>query len=695
MAKKLKKTSLYTINALKEEYLNYLSNNFLTQEEIAKISELDQKIKDLNTKNESIFLSITQAEEELKTLGENGSFIDIQEAISNLQFIVDYPDKIKQLELIRSGFEHFDINSVRIEANKNRYIKSAIENDKQITKLNTDYKNAKSRVSFNGEISTEEAQKQLEKLRKIVKLKNYLTILNVDIKNNADKISKLTDEKISISTKSEDKKYDSVEKFTEFLLSHNLQTSHASEIYSLMYNQKDLTISSDDFKMRKRHVKRDRFIKRGVIPTAVVAGTVGGIAGNLASQSLIAGATAHGFIPVMGTMGFTTAVVASLGVAAGLAATPAIITAKNKLTKKHYSVWYKNAKSNVSSYINGTDIENLPISKLMDKVENSKHSVYSLSQGNWLTRKFKFIPKHFVNAVNRNRIHHIEQYTKDLMAMYANIENSDLDNAEKAKKLKPIYDLLKNVDNFVSTDVNESKLFTMLTCKENGKHSHKLTIENVDIFANLKIYLDTVGLATDKNEVKTQVKESKKTIKNMEQKHAIATKLLNGERLIPKMINYQLEYARYNVLSPKEFIVNTQTVESDGSKILILSNGKSVKLGPTEFKSDASISTIVLTKNKTTINYIDGTKTEITKTKKLIPEVETARRVMLEKLKTDVDFVETFKQQGFATVTINTLKDKLEAWISNTNAKFSLSGKTKELYNEILKAINNEEILSL
>ena len=59
-----------------------------------------------------------------------------------------------------------------------------------------------------------------------------------------------------------------------------------------------------------------------------------------------------------------------------------------------------------------------------------------------------------------------------------------------------------------------------------------------------------------------------------------------------------------------------------------------------------------------------------------------------------IDTLLELKKQGYATITINTLSDKLEAWLKNTSSKFTLSGKTKELYNDAMTIIKGEELTS-
>ena len=112
--------------------------------------------------------------------------------------------------------------------------------------------------------------------------------------------------------------------------------------------------------------------------------------------------------------------------------------------------------------------------------------------------------------------------------------------ADKNEKLKPIYELLQHVESFINNDIEESKIYAMLTCKDSKKHSHLSTIENIDIFANLKIYIDSITDSLPKDK-KIKAKEAKISSRNLRRKHEVASSFLKGGRLIERMV---AEYER-------------------------------------------------------------------------------------------------------------------------------------------------------
>ena len=147
----------------------------------------------------------------------------------------------------------------------------------------------------------------------------------------------------------------------------------------------------------------------------------------------------------MSSQALTTAVMATIGVGVGLALTPVVFYVKGEITKGHYNYWYENAKNNLKEFENGTKLEDLPISKLMLKIQNTKHKILEMNNGNWFTKALKFVPKHILNAVNRNRIHHVEAYTQDLFRIY--------DERQKQEKdVSKIIELVQTVENFVDLD---------------------------------------------------------------------------------------------------------------------------------------------------------------------------------------------------------------------------------------------------
>ena len=667
-----------------------------------QIISLQNRISQLSASKKQISLEV------YKLIG-NKKISEIQKEYAEAKQLKDFIElqQLKKSDLSETEFKRYSyLTKVINESGKS--------NQDFVQLYNEITKDQKFKIYFD---SIEEAYNNIDevedKLYRIERIDNAIKSANQKIN--------------SLSKNQKTKKVeaiDHIKTFETFLKNNGFSTSHAEEIYNYLYNDQSLHIEKDAFKIRKRHKWRDRIVKKGAIPAAITCAGIGAAVAPLATQSLIAGSTVYGFLPVFGSMEMITAATASMGAIAGLIATPAIIKTKNELTKAHYNLKYKSAKRNLKDYQTGTKIENLHITNLINKIENTKHKILDLGQGNWFTKTFKFVPKHILNTINRNRIHHVEKYTKDLMSIYAN----------DVKSQTEIYDLLQLVDNFVAKDIEESKLHAMLTCKESKKkHSHKSTIENIDIFANLKIYLDTVDKSHEKKVVKTEEKQAKKTINNIRQKTDVANQILNGARLFPKMIQHneinkptpqvkevvlpETIIVPSDEILPSEFIfeeepiiisdeikpeditpvdnkfipVDRKVIDQiyDGDKdilTLTLENGKNVEIKNAkdlDLNTISTAKTVKAEKNKYIITCDNGVILEVAKIKKVKKEVVASLELISDLLKHN-EYIEEIKNQGFNTSTIKALKNKLSTWEADKTSGFSTSGKVKELYNYCL-----------
>ena len=124
-------------------------------------------------------------------------------------------------------------------------------------------------------------------------------------------------------------------------------------------------------------------------------------------------------------------------------------------------------------------------------MRKTNEKVYQTREGNFLTKPFRFIKRHALNIVNRNRIHSVEATTKELLARYyAKLTDPNATNLEKYNdvEMQQIVSLLKYIDESAAKNITASKLYTLLSCKENKKHSHK--IEGLDIWSKLNIFVD-------------------------------------------------------------------------------------------------------------------------------------------------------------------------------------------------------------
>ena len=678
----------YDIDKLKDSFIELLSDESaistdkeLLENIIKEINSLEKKAAELKSDNEKLeeLTKDINLEVVKSAYVEYDTYVDKVNTIIQLQ--TRYDDFKKRVETsILSDEEKKEVEKIVNEHN-------AIRADfaEKLTELATELKPSSNNDFANKLIEKAESLKsQIDLVERFNKQKAELEEINNEIESLNGTREHLTNVIANHGAYT-------IENFKAFLEQNGFATTHAEEIFEYLNDHsKALKVDKNSFKLRKRHPVRDAVIKKGLIPASVVGAGIGSVLGYIASSGLVGGSTIWGIIPVSGTPGLTALATTMVGGVAGLALTPVVIKTKDEAVKLYYKARYKSAKTNLKDFENGTKLENLPITDLMNKVENTKHSILQMSQGNWFTKTLKFVPKHILNTINRNRIHHIEKYTKDLMSIYANIDNSNLSVGEKAEKLKPIYELLTQVEDFVGKDVAESKLHALLTCDQEGNHSHKATIENIDIFANLKIYLDTVGLETNKKAKVVQEKQAKKTIKNLKQKTSTAAQILDGERLIPRMLDYEATYAKFNNTTKTEYAVTSVvTTDNDSKYILKFDSGKSVVVNKSDINPDIDIEKVKVGKSKIIITYVDGSTSEILKPVRITPEIETARRVMYTKITEDKEFITSLKET-YDIRTINTLASKLKQWINNPTQRIPLTGKSRELYKEVMAVVNLE-----
>ena len=128
-----------------------------------------------------------------------------------------------------------------------------------------------------------------------------------------------------------------LEGFKFFLKDNGFSTLHAEEIYSYLRNpeENNLVMDKQTLKFRKTNPKRDYFIKKILIPTAITTAGIGAAVGAILSSGLIGGSTIMGIIPVSGTPGLTMTATSIVGALAGLASTPIVLKAKRAITKAH------------------------------------------------------------------------------------------------------------------------------------------------------------------------------------------------------------------------------------------------------------------------------------------------------------------------------------------------------------------------
>ncbi|MBQ3047452.1 MAG: hypothetical protein IJD48_00355 [Clostridia bacterium] len=339
---------------------------------------------------------------------------------------------------------------------------------------------------------------------------------------------------------------DSLEHFTAFLQSKELSTNHAKDVYNFIVNNNNLPEISE-FKLRKDNRKTNAFIKKFLIPVAISGAVAAIVMASLASI-IAGGATSFLGMAITSDVIANTINFAGAGFAYGVAGSAGFIVGKNALTKFYYNKRYGATKS-LKQLNEGIKLENTNLADLVETISKTNEKIYSLREGKKITKPFRFIGRHFLNIINRNRIHSVEATTKELLTkFYAKLADKEPTDTEKFNdaEMKKIVELLTYINNFAASDITASKLYTLLNCNEEKKHSHK--IEALDIWSKLEIFIENAD-ATQNVSKKTH-ETAKSNSKNLKTVYDKANTLLNENANL-----LQACIARYNALNP-----NSETV---------------------------------------------------------------------------------------------------------------------------------------
>ncbi|MBR2970166.1 MAG: hypothetical protein IKC49_03835 [Clostridia bacterium] len=290
-----------------------------------------------------------------------------------------------------------------------------------------------------------------------------------------------------------------------------LAKSDASRLLPASSNSNDqITITR-----RKRHPRRDWGAKKVGVPAAGVAVGSAITYGAIMAANIIAGQGL--LIPVTANTAMNIISTASVGLMGGILLTPAIIAAKNAITKKHYSMHYGNVKKILKKYDKDlnkalkkaktqeakdkildshtpamryqhlTTELNKKLAKLEAKISKSNERVLSLRNGGIITAPFRALARTVINVVNRNRIHHVQKCANDLMKEFNSVSNDrSMPILTKNLSRNIIYSSLENISHFVNDEISKSKSYAL-----NNKKDKNL-IENIDIYANMGIELQGI-----------------------------------------------------------------------------------------------------------------------------------------------------------------------------------------------------------
>lgn len=492
-----------------------------------------------------------------------------------------------------------------------------------------------------------------------------------------------------------------IDSFRTFLSDNKLSTAHAEELFARYQNpNKEVVLSKQEFKLRKQHPKRDALIKKVAIPATVVGGMVGLTMGMMSASNLIAGSRFLGILPVTSNaiVDFTAASI--VGFSAGLVGTVGIITAKNMLTRLYYKARYGSAKKSIQELENGIEYENLAIAKLIERIEASNQRVLELKSGSKLTAPFRFIRRHAINAVNRNRIHHLEAYTKDLVKIFDQHATAEIDDKAKLAQLEPIHILLYKISEFIQNDIEAAKLNALLNCEQQSNHVHRDYIENLDIYTKLAMYLDCVDMlnpttAEDKKKQTQQKRTYTTNKKNIQQQNTVAERLLNGENLLQRCA-VRLADIEKSARTKKEI---ESYIVVDNSINVRFTDG--TNQGFSDIDNPTEISTVDVDGKYLVITYIDGTTVQKSMVAKK-PSKDIATEGTILRNLSDPTFVDELRARGFEDAKIEELRKELENRLKPTKKPKKLygtptfrNGNFVDIYNACLDIINTTKGLAV
>ena len=353
---------------------------------------------------------------------------------------------------------------------------------------------------------------------------------------------------------------DNATSFETFLALKDWSTTHSEDVYNFITsgNFEDLT-EVNDIRIRKDHPVRDWLIKKGGITTLFVAGLGFTVFGSIAA-AITGGASTFLGMPILdnAVVNFINFAVSG-GLAGGLLYT-GFRKAKNAITRKSYNKKY-GATANLEQLALGKSIEKTKIADLVNLINADNEKIYKLREGKWFTAPFRFARRHALNIKNRNRIHQFAKTFEDLLdKYYVKMNDADPTDADKLEdtQLKNIVKMLEYMNEAYANDITTSKLFTLLNCKEEGKHKH--TIEGLDIWSKLAILSDSVENANGfTKEVRKEVKKDCKNMKKDKDVYNTAREKFNvNPNLLQKCVLDRYYSLGFPMPEPVEFIFGAE-----------------------------------------------------------------------------------------------------------------------------------------
>lgn len=553
--------------------------------------------------------------------------------------IKKYSNKIKIDDENRAKIQNAENNLINLQ-NK----LAAIEKDEKAYTR----KAYKENDSINEEIANKKAR-----LKQII----------IDKKKLPQEIAELEKTLKSVPTST----HGSIEAFKTFLEDNNFSTVHADELYELYKNpSKNLIITKDEFKLRKQHPKRDKFVKKLAVPVATTAAAVGIASGVIAASNLIAGSK-WAFITITSNPAVNFLSAALPGAAIGAFAAYSTIKLKDAFTKWYYNAKYGNAEKALN------EPESSKLDELIEKIENTKDDILDLRTGktNIFSRFGRSIVRTAKNIINRNRIHHVEKTTEQLVEKFNKINNNEELSADKKLEiLTPIHELLSKINAFYAKDIKKSKIFAMLNCKEQNKnHSHKETIENLDIYAKLSMYLEKTNENIISKQAKKKIHKQVKT--DLKKQNIVAERLLNGENVTNLVSKKYLELVKISnkLYTPKSKMISRYNVINNELKVTF-ADGKTLAYKVENCENITKVESVNLGKTLL-ITYSNGEQASISSTqpKSKINLNMAGEYKVYDKLLEVATIDYLVEQKGFNKDTIFALTDALKLTKFNKNGK--------------------------
>ena len=651
-----------------------------SQEFLPKVTKAEKELADLKASLKVLSEAARQtAEKELALTDKNLSATKSE--IATLTAIIDNPEtEAKDRTAAKAKRTKAENRLKTLNATIEKYRKTIEEDDKNKA------------IIFEAETKLNELKTKLEAIKKDEKTKTYDKNSSIreeistkrarrhdvafERSNLIKEIAQIEQNAKNASTTITENLVD----FRNFLAKNGFSTVHAEELFELYKNpnKKLKSFTKDEFKLRKQHPTRDKFLKKFVAPTAITAGTVGIASGLIAASKMIAGSKWL-FVTITSNPAVNFWAAALPGAAIGTVAAIATIKLKDVFTKLHY----KNKYGSVEKMLN--EPESTKLDELLAKMENTKDDILDLRTGS--DNKFKKFGRAIVrtakNIVNRNRIHHIESITEKLVEKFNIISsNPELSIDKKLEALAPIQELLTKINNFYAKDIKKSKVFAMLNCKEtdNG-HTHKETLENLDIYAKLSMYLEKIN-DMEKVSSHTKRKAHSQVKTDLKRQNIVAERLLNGEDVTNLVAKKYLELVKASsrINTPKSKMISNHSIVN-GELRVTFADGKSTTYTVENATNISKVESVNLGRTLL-ITYADGEQASIpsTLTKVKINLNMAGEYKVYDKLQETAVIDYLVEQKGFNKETILDLIDKLKA------SKYNKDGKEKSKPTAFMKS---------